>query len=412
MYELIAKSKMYKHERQQQHEEDIEDIEALDAELPSLQSLLRSVTTQKLPRLEKTAEMLSYDAAIREMVYDKRSKPTERTKTEEEIAQEEMERLQRLEKERLRRMRGEDVNEDEGGKARREGDDFDDDFVPDVEDEDFYGLGKGAAESGEEDVSAEDDGSMPEGEENIEEESEDDEDDEEDNFDISQYFTDEETGEIPYQDDEDDDDIIPSTKRLRIQEPSSAPSKELAYTFPCPSTMEEMLDILKDVTTDAIPIVIERIEILHSTKLLAENRQKLETLTPIVLKLILSLAGQKPMPPFNTINALVVRFHGLAMQFPAVLTLEFIAALEASRKRFANSFVGEKKTFPTEQELILFYTIGQIYPPSDLVHAVVNPTMLFMGQILGQMKVKTVQDLARGFFVASLFLQVLPLPCA
>ena len=56
--------------------------------------------------------MLSYDAALREMVYDKRSKPTERIKTDEEIAQEEMERLQKLEEERLKRMRGEEV---EGG---------------------------------------------------------------------------------------------------------------------------------------------------------------------------------------------------------------------------------------------------------------------------------------------------------
>ena len=37
MQELISKSKMYKHERQQQHDEDLEDIEALDAELGELQ---------------------------------------------------------------------------------------------------------------------------------------------------------------------------------------------------------------------------------------------------------------------------------------------------------------------------------------------------------------------------------------
>ena len=403
MSELIAKSKAYKHERQQQHEEDIEDIEALDAELPSLQSLLRTVHPSKPVQMEKTVEMSSYDAAIREMVHDKRSQPAVRTKTEEEIAVEEMERLQKLEEERLRRMRGEDGDEEDGPRVRREGDDLDDDFVPDPAEEDLYGFGTGAAESGEEDVSAE--GEDVVSEEGPSEGESDEEEDDDDDFDISQYFTDEETDEIRGRGEDKDDDIIPATKKLRIQEPSTlASSKELAYTFPCPSTMDEMLDILKDVPTDSIPIVIERIEILHSTKLLAENRTKLETLTPLVLKLILSLAAQTPVP-FNAIKAVIVRLHGLATQFPGVLTSEFFAALEASRKRFANS-LAEEKVFPTAQELILFYTVGQIYPPSDLVHVIVNPTTLFMGQILGQMKVKAVQDLARGLFVASLFLQV------
>jgi hypothetical protein len=58
------------------------------------------------------------------------------------------------------------------------------------------------------------------------------------------------------------------------------------------------------------------------------------------------------------------------------------------------------------QELVLFLTVGQLYPPSDLVHVIVNPAMLFMGQILGQMKIRGIQDLARGLFVATLFLQV------
>jgi len=397
MSELIAKSKAYKHERQQQHEEDVEDIEALDAELPSLKSLLRNVQPQKPVRMEKTAEMLSYDAAIREMVHDKRSQPAVRTKTEEEIALEEMERLQRLEEARLRRMEGDDGDEEDGRRMTREGDDLDDDFVPDPGEEDFYGFGNGVDESGEDVVSDE---GPSEGDSNEEEE-----DDADDNFDAADYFTDEETGEIRGQEKDDDDDIIPATKKLRTQEPPTLSSaKELAYTFPCPSTMEEMLDILKDVPTDSIPIVIERIEILHSTKLLAENRQKLETLTPLVFKLILSLAAQKPLP-VSAIKAVIVRLHGLATQFPGVLTPEFFSALEASRKRFANSLAGDK-VFPTAQELILFYAVGQIYPPSDFVHVIVNPVMLFMGQILGQMKIKTIQDLARGLFVASLFLQV------
>lgn len=280
MSELISKSKMYKHERQQQHDEDLEEIEALDADLGELQGLLRSVKPIRQERPARTQEMMTYDAALREMVYDKRSKPTERTKTEEEIAQEEVERLQKLEEERSKRMRGEQMDIEEGAdinRPRREGDDLDDDFVPDEQEADFYGLGKGAlAEEAE--VSAEEDEdedeAQTEGDEDEEDENEDDT-GSEDGFDLARYFTDEEDEVNNPAEDKDEDEITPATKRLRLAESSSS-SKELAYTYPCPSTFEEMLDILKDVPASSIPIVIERIEILHSTKLLMENREKLE----------------------------------------------------------------------------------------------------------------------------------------
>jgi nucleolar protein 14 len=281
MSELISKSKMYKHERQQQHDEDLDEIEALDADLGELQGLLRSVKPVRQERPARTQEMMSYDAALREMVYDKRSKPTERTKTEEEIAQEEMERLQKLEEERSKRMRGELTGVEEGGdknRPRREGDDLDDDFVPDEQEADFYGLGKGALTEKAEASADEEDGE--EQAENDNDEKEDDEDGSDDGFDLARYFTDEEDEIDNPEDDEEDEEseIIPATKRLRLAESSSS-QKELAYTFPCPSTFDQLLDILKDVPVSSIPTVIERIEILHSTKLLMENREKLEVLT-------------------------------------------------------------------------------------------------------------------------------------
>jgi nucleolar protein 14 len=285
MQELISKSKMYKHERQQQQQEDLEDIDALDAELGELQGLLRTIQPTRQERPQKTQEMLSYDAALREMVYDKRSKPTERVKTDEEIAQEEMERLQKLEEERLKRMRGEEPEEAGGHNqwVRREGDDLDDDFVPDEGDEDYYGLGKGAAAD-----ESDDEGSIEEPAEDDEmkdDESEDEDEEMEDDFDLTQYFTDEEDNDVQESQDSEEGTIVPATKRLRIGD-STSTSKELAYTFPCPSTFDEMLDIINDVPMSSVPTVIERIEILYSTKLLAENRQKLEVRSPLDNRLI------------------------------------------------------------------------------------------------------------------------------
>lgn len=418
MAEVISKSKMYKHERQEQHDEDVEEIQALDAEMDELQSVLRSIKRTPMERPAKTQEMMSYDAALREMVYDKRSKPTERTKTEEEIAEEEMEKLQKLERERLQRMRGEEVDTGEELQkrgSRREGDDLEDDFNPDEGDEDTYGFGKGATGDdvdNENDVEDQEDGEI--NEEIEEEEEEDEESGDDDEFDLAEYFTDEDADNELLEESEQEDEITPATKRLRIADPALT-TKELAYTFPCPTSFEEMLDILKDVPVTSIPTVIERIEILHSLKLRAENREKLEVLsslkamlikafTPIVLKVILQLAKEDAIP-FDIVSAILVRLHGLATQFPSALTQEVFAAIEAGRKRLAMSMTTDR-AFPSAQDLVLFYVVGQVYPTSDLSHIVVNPVKLFMAQILSQMKVKSFQDLARGLFICSLFLQV------
>ena len=238
MREIITKSKTYKHERQQQQEEDLEEIEKLDTSLGELQQLLRGVHT-KLPQATKTQEMMSYDTAYREMVYDKRSKPADRTKTEEEIALEESERLQNLESERLKRMMGEEtvVVDDlvENLRSRREGDDLDDDFVPDEVEEDSF-------------------------------DDDDDLDDLNDENNLAENFSDE--------DGEKESSLIPTTKRLRLSELPE--TQEIAYTYPCPATYEEMLHLIDDVPASSIPTIIERIEILHSTKLHAENSAKLQ----------------------------------------------------------------------------------------------------------------------------------------
>ncbi|ORZ39919.1 nucleolar protein 14 [Catenaria anguillulae PL171] len=124
MKELIAKSKQHKAERQKIKEEN-EDLRLqLDSELDSIRGLLMGgAGAAAAPR--RGAED-DYDMMVRELKFDKRAQPTDRTKTEEELAVEEKERLERLEKDRLRRMNGEEPGEDSeltatgGYRARRE----------------------------------------------------------------------------------------------------------------------------------------------------------------------------------------------------------------------------------------------------------------------------------------------------
>ncbi|ODV66470.1 Nop14-like protein [Hyphopichia burtonii NRRL Y-1933] len=151
MKEIIAKSKFHKHQRQMEFEQAQENIMELDDEFGDVMSELNqtvSKTTSKPQFLTKTPEEIEYDRKMRELVYDRRSVPADRTKTEEEIKKEYEDKRKKLEEDRLRRMNGLDEERDVAG------DDLDDDFWAGDDDE-----GEGVAIENSEDEEVEDEGS-------------------------------------------------------------------------------------------------------------------------------------------------------------------------------------------------------------------------------------------------------------
>lgn len=63
------------------------------------------------------------------------------------------------------------------------------------------------------------------------------------------------------------------------------------------------------------------------------------------------------------------------------------------------------KTWPGLPELALLRIAGALWPTSDMNHAVVTPTRLLMGSYLGLCRVRSIQDIASGLFLCTLFLQ-------
>src|SRR5579872_5166202 len=98
---------------QQEKDEDLRH--QLDLDLESLRTLLytvdpeKSVDEVKLNAAVETpnAEDQEYDKAVRELAFEKRARPKDRAKTEEELALDEKQALEKAERKRLRRMRGE-----------------------------------------------------------------------------------------------------------------------------------------------------------------------------------------------------------------------------------------------------------------------------------------------------------------
>lgn len=235
---------------------------------------------------ERKTDEDDYDTIVHQLAFDKRAKPTDRTKTEEELALEEAERLQKQEKDRLRRMKGGNVtgsdDDDDGGdgdgvkgRGRKKGkgrvpeaDDLDDDFELD---EDAGMLGPGLEDEvsvdGTEEGSESGSGSGEDGGSEISEVGED---------------------EAKEESEADSDDHEPTTLLSSAKSPkskskssSSTASKykkgdELPFVFPCPPTHEELLEIIENIDTSDVPTVISRIRTTHHPSLGEDNKTKLQ----------------------------------------------------------------------------------------------------------------------------------------
>lgn len=283
----------------------------LDADIADLQALLAESAPSKAAmtgadayaaRAKKTEEDVNYDQYVRDMAYDARAKPKDRTKTEDELALEEKERLEAAEAKRLRRMRGEESEDEdeqeEGGrkrrkKERREADDLDDDFEeedllgPGLTREDLEAMGKEVAgvsgddeeedEEGSEDGSEEGESGEEDDEEEDDDEDEEDDDDDEDDMSSMADLDDDAPDLVPVEDGVDLAEEISQGKRKRdTVAKGKGKTTEIPYTFPCHSSIEEFEEIMDPLHDSALPTVVQRIRAIHHPSLAQGNKEKLQ----------------------------------------------------------------------------------------------------------------------------------------
>ena len=213
-----------------------------------------------------------YDQHVRELAFDKRSKPKDRTKTEPELALEAKEALEKAERKRRKRMLGLDESDEEEGesgkgrsKRKRGADDLDDDFE-EIAGYDVLGAGlEGDSASGEQ-------GEGGSGEENEEDTSE---------GDSEQGEGEERGGDSDFDEDEDgsegeEEEHEQLVSSFCIAKKKMMGKQELPFTFPCPANHDEFLAILESVDDQDVPTVIQRIRALYHTSLGADNKFKLQ----------------------------------------------------------------------------------------------------------------------------------------
>lgn len=437
MKEVIAKSKLHKYERQKAKEDDEEEREKLDAQMTDIWALLgrqqpsrisgpgtganmepvpgrddpkneadTKINPDRLSQMEGK-EDAKYDARVREMVYDKRSQPAERTKTAEEKALEESERLLKLEQARQRRMRGEIDSEDERADVDAGGDD-----ELEFGDAAGYGLGRGIPEAVLPDRTGDNPDELLDGDYEVSEDGyvDVDEDGVVDGSvaEFSDDFDEDEEVEVSSEDEDEDDflaDLMPSKNGpgnvildlSKMQENSKA--EKLAFTFPCPQTHEEMLEITKGIAVTDLPTVVQRIRVLHHPKLHAENKTKLAEFSSVLLEHIIYTANLAPAsPPFAPLETLIRHLHALSKSYP-----ERVAA--AFRTHLTDLHSNRTADDLTAGDLVLFTAIGTIFPTSDHFHQVVTPAMIVICKWLGQVPPTSIERLGMGTYLVTLCMQ-------
>ena len=70
-------------------------------------------------------------------------------------------------------------------------------------------------------------------------------------------------------------EVLVQTRHKRPAKKSPA-AKELPYTFPCPETHDEFLEIVEDIKDEDVPTVVKRIRALHHPSLAEDNKFKLQ----------------------------------------------------------------------------------------------------------------------------------------
>ncbi|KAL1603949.1 nucleolar complex protein 14 [Paraconiothyrium brasiliense] len=416
MKEVIAKSKQHKYERQQLKEDDDELREELDADFNDVLAALRGHMSGKPPVKEppKTdvkpdfginpdrAALLAgmdreqadkdYDARVRQMLYDQRSKPTERTKTEEEKAKEEAEKLKALENKRMRRMRGEPTSDEDEPQDKGD-EDMDEDAESVNDDAAEFGLGAPLPQK-----------SRPEGV------------DDEDDFlleddliasdseaDISDEGSDEELDADDTMAADEDDDFLKSVLPEKTQ-PTKAKNgvlslvpdstSKLAYTYACPRSHEELLKVFKGVSVDDTPTVVQRIRALYHAGLHADNKDKLADFGCALVDHISYLSSQTPPAPLQVVESIIRHIHSLSRSYPVVIATRFrehLKQLHASND-------------PTQGDLVILTAISSIFPTSDHFHQVVTPAITLMARFLGLQTPNSTKDIATGAYLGALCL--------
>lgn len=412
MNELVAKSKAMKYERQSEKMEVENLMESVDTELKTIQNLLSKSEDKGGSKMVD-----DYDCSVRELQFERRGKPLNRMKTEEELAREEKERLEKLEVDRVRRMKGLPPDQD----TKHLSADFIADLVPSTKKKDTrfilrYKDGKMVLPDGVEDGgtgSLEDEGEEEdeEGEEEDEEEEDEEwEEGEEEEEDDSEEEEEEDEGAgLCYGSDLDSDDAVDEEavadkekKKSQSQmEQILLASEELPYTFTVPRSLDEFCSIVEHRSPEECLTAVERIHSCNHPSISPTNKLQLQDFLSILLDYCLMIGKTPDTSCLATLDKLVGPLFRLVRLSPQNASVIFRQVLSAEYKQWSL----RRREFPPTSTLILFQLTALMFPASDFQHPVITPAFQFLGQVLAKAQVKSASNLLQGLLTCKIVME-------
>lgn len=408
MKEVMAKSKLYKYERQQAKEDDDDLRQELDKGMADIYDAMRDFKRRPrpLPTPPNTdsepvmnperAAMLAgkdpkaiekeYNERMRQMTLDARSKPSTRTKTDEEKAAEEATRLQELEKQRLKRMQGAEESSDDEAEQRPKAEEEEE-----QDDAEIFGISQVAAPPLQE-LGVEDEDEFVLDDDLIASDS---------GADLaSESRSESSDGEVEAEDDGEDDFInglVLPPAAVNGNGASTNSDSNLAYTYPCPQTHKELLATIKGTRPSDLPVMVQRIRALYHPRLAEGNKEKLGKFAITLVKHIGYMADQVKTPDFAIVESLFRHLHSMAKTHPDAVAFGYRSRLR--------KIAAERPLAPSNGDLVILTGISSTFPTSDHFHSVVTPAMLTIARYLGQGSIQNHHDLLVGTYCCTLALQ-------
>ncbi|XP_030511776.1 nucleolar protein 14 isoform X1 [Rhodamnia argentea] len=477
MEEIIFKSKLFKAQKAKDKEENEQLMEDLDKNFTSLvqseallsltepgkMSALKALVNQSVPKeplkitkfsATEKAETFAqekpdtYDKLVKEMSLDMRARPSDRTKTLEEIAQEERERLEQLEEERKKRMLATDDNSDEDDEDDEKpsakkirslsGDDLGDSFSVDEQTQTKKGWvdeileREAAANSDDEDEGSSEESDSAENDSGSDDDKDDHDktyllkdweqsDDERLDADLEEEEEEEEEereGEEDYNDaSENSKEQVghldnKTMKNVDVHENKkkvanfSEGTSILPFLIEAPTSLEEFNVLLENRSNSDIILLISRIRASNAIALAAENRKKMQVFYGVLLQYFAILASKKPLN-FQSLNMLVKPLVEMSTEIPYFAAICARQRILRTRTQFCEVIKNsETSSWPSLKTLFLLRLWSLIFPCSDFRHVVMTPAVLLMCEYLMRCPVLSGRDVALGAFLCSMLLSV------
>ncbi|CAB3360445.1 Hypothetical predicted protein [Cloeon dipterum] len=441
--ELIAESKKRKAEKKLENEKTAELTDKLDADWKDLQAIIYQSKRQKPNEVEEKPQIDDYDKAVRALVFEAKGVPTDRLKSEEEIAKEEKERLEKLEAERVARMHGK-YDGLKPAPKHRSADDLDDGFEYEEDDPMLSYDADGnvqisdsnlRVQSVEEDDDDDDDqeersekeeseeeGSEEEGEEEEEEDQEsgdeDDNEEAEDEEDDADSLSD---LRLQVSEDEEEEKPVKNTLKKRKNATDARPDlaklkemmeqarKELPFTYTVPENYMDFVELFEDKALAQQSVILERMIKCNHPKLGNNNTAKLGALYAFLLQWLNDNTVDPPANKFVSnpneefLNTLLPHMFEVVQLSGAGNARRCTAAVLT--EKYEEWVKTGANTVPPLDTIIFFQLILHIFPTSDFRHPATSPAVVFMAEILNNAAIHSFRDVCNGLFICELLTQ-------